>query len=179
MNEADPVIVVEGNHDKAKIHEIYPDADVIITNGSEISDSTLESLRHANKARGLILMLDPDTPGEKIRKTIVDAVGPTKHVFLKKDACIDHQKRKVGIEHASVKVIKDALSNYVHNDSGQAPSLTQSDLLELGLVGTKNARMNREKVTKHFSIGHANGKTLIKKLAMFGITKKAIERVVG
>lgn len=179
MNETDPVIVVEGNHDKAKIHEIFPDADVIITNGSEISDSTLESLQHANKARGLILMLDPDTPGERIRKTIVDAVGPTKHVFLKKDACIDYKKRKVGIEHASRNVIKEALSDHVHHDSGQTPSLTQSDLLELGLVGIKNAKKNRAKVTKHFSIGHANGKTLIKKLAMFGITKEAIERVVG
>lgn len=179
MNEVDPVIVVEGNHDKAKIHEIYPDADVIITNGSEISDSTLEALKHASKKRGLILMLDPDSPGERIRRVIVDAVGPTKHVFLKKDTCIDHKKRKVGIEHARPSVIEEALSDHVHHDSGRAPALTQGDLLELGLVGTKNARKNRDKVTKHFSIGHANGKTLIKKLAMFGITREAIERVVG
>lgn len=179
MNEVEPLIVVEGNHDKAKIHEIYPDVDVIITNGSEISDSTLESLKHANKVRGLILMLDPDTPGEKIRRIIVDAVGPTKHVFLKKDACVDHKKRKVGIEHAPSSVIKEALSHHVHHGSGKTPALTQSDLLELGLSGVKYAKKNRDKVTKHFSIGHANGKTLIKKFAMFGITKEAIERVVG
>lgn len=179
MHDVDPVIVVEGNHDKAKIHEIYPHADVIITHGSEISNATLKVLKRANEVRGLILMLDPDTPGEKIRRIIVDAVGPTQHVFLKKETCVDHKKRKVGIEHAPSAVIKEALSKHVHEASGVVPALSQADLLELGLVGTKGARKNRAKVIRHFSIGHANGKTLIKKLAMFGITKQAVERVVG
>ncbi|MFW5894550.1 MAG: ribonuclease M5 [Bacillota bacterium] len=179
MNETDPVIVVEGNHDKAKIHEIYPHADVIITNGSEIPPSTLEALKHANKVRGLILMLDPDAPGERIRRKIVEAVGPTKHAFLKKAACIDHQKKKVGIEHASKATIEDALSNHVQSDHGVQPTLTHSDLYKLNLLGTKDAKKNRQRVTDHFAIGHANGKTLLKKLTMFGITKKALERVVG
>ena len=178
MNDTDPVIVVEGNHDKAKIHEVYPEADVIITNGSEISDATLQALKHANEVRGLILMLDPDTPGEKIRRIIVDAVGPTQHVFIKKDTCVDHRKKKVGIEHAPKSVIKDALAHHVFTDSGASSDITHNDLHELGLIGTKNARKNRDKVTRHFSIGHANGKTLIKKLAMFGITKAALERAV-
>ncbi|MFP4077525.1 MAG: ribonuclease M5 [Candidatus Izemoplasmataceae bacterium] len=179
MNESDPVIVVEGNHDKAKVHEVYPHADVMITNGSEIPSATLKALEHANKVRGLILMLDPDAPGEKIRRRIVDAVGPTDHVFLKKAACIDRQKGKVGIEHASRATIKEALSNHVQSDQGTEPTLTKSDLYELNLLGTVNARKNREFITDHFAIGHANGKTLLKKLTMFGITKDALERVVG
>ena len=32
------VIVVEGIHDEMKIKSVYPDANVVITNGREISD---------------------------------------------------------------------------------------------------------------------------------------------
>ncbi len=179
MNDFQPVIVVEGNHDKSKILQVFPDADIMTTNGSEISDSTLQALKHANKSRGLILMLDPDAPGERIRKRIVDTVGPAEHVFMKKGQCVDHKKRKVGIEHASASDIEKALSSHVVKDCGEKPELTISDLHALGLTGTEYARERRKKVTDHFSIGHANSKTLITKLAMFGITKKALERVVG
>jgi len=36
------VVVVEGYHDLAKLKAIYDDIDVYITNGSEISENTLE-----------------------------------------------------------------------------------------------------------------------------------------
>ncbi|MCR5647360.1 MAG: toprim domain-containing protein [Acholeplasmatales bacterium] len=35
------IIVVEGTHDVIKIHEAYPNANCVITNGSEISIETI------------------------------------------------------------------------------------------------------------------------------------------
>ena len=74
-NNIKEVVVVEGYHDLAKLKSIYPDIDVVITNGSEISLSTLNELKSLNKQRGLILFLDPDYQGERIRRLINDYVG--------------------------------------------------------------------------------------------------------
>jgi len=64
------VIVVEGTSDVQTLSNII-DADFIITHGSAISKDTLDLIKQTNLTRGVILFLDPDFPGEKIRKTIV------------------------------------------------------------------------------------------------------------
>ena len=178
MNEDSPIIVVEGNHDKARIKQAFPDADIMITNGREISEETLETLKHANQERGLLLFLDPDNPGEAIRKKINEYVGETKHAFLEKSLCIDHQKGKVGIEHAPLDAIREALKHQVYEPTEKRTDVTHKDLMRYGLVGSKDAREKRKALCNHFSIGLANGKTLLKKLDMFGISKKDIEKVV-
>ncbi|MGM0435593.1 MAG: ribonuclease M5 [Bacillota bacterium] len=178
MSEESPIIVVEGNHDKARIKQVFPNADVMITNGREISVETLEALKHANEQRGLLLFLDPDSPGEMIRKRINEYVGETRHAFLDKKLCIDHQKGKVGIEHAPLDAIRDALKNQSYEPTETSTDVTHNDLLKYGLVGKKDAKRKREALCNHFSIGLANGKTLLKKLDMFGISKKDIEKVI-
>ena len=82
MRKFKEVIVVEGYHDLSKLRQIYDNVDIVITNGSEISQTTLEELKILNKTRGLILFLDPDYQGERIRRIINDYVGETKHAFL-------------------------------------------------------------------------------------------------
>lgn len=40
------IIVVEGRHDLIKIKEVYPDSNVLITNGREISQDTINTLKN-------------------------------------------------------------------------------------------------------------------------------------
>ena len=93
------------------MRSIYPKADIEITNGSTIDEDRLTKLKILNEKRGLILFLDPDFQGERIRKIINDYVGNTKHAFLKKHQCISKNKKKVGIEHATEKDIIEGLNN--------------------------------------------------------------------
>ncbi len=172
------VIVVEGNHDAQHIKRIFPQADIVITNGAEIPPETLDLLKALNDKRGLILLLDPDYPGERIRKIITQHVGPTKHVFIQKHHCINKQGTKVGIEHAPLLIIKKALEREMHEPNDQHGTLTMVDLAQLGLNGVKNASKQREKVCHHFHLGHCNAKTLLKRLNMFAIKKKDLEKVI-
>ena len=64
------VIVVEGKTDVATLSNIIK-AEFIITNGFEISEETIELIEKVNKTKGVILFLDPDGPGEKIRMKIM------------------------------------------------------------------------------------------------------------
>jgi len=82
------IVVVEGKTDSVKLQQLF-NVDTIITNGSAINKETISLIKQLALGRGVILFLDPDGPGEKIRKTIVNAVGETKQCFLKKsDICL-------------------------------------------------------------------------------------------
>ena len=172
------VIVVEGNHDASRIRQIFKDADIITTNGSEISSKTLDLLKKLNETRGLILLLDPDYPGERIRHMINNYVGDTKHVFIDKKYCIDEMKKKVGIEHAPLEIIKEALLKHVHEVKTLNKPLTMADLVSLNLVGTSNAKTLRAYVSEHFHLGKCNAKTMLNRLNMFAIEKNQIEKVL-
>ena len=174
-NEA---IVVEGNHDKSKVLAVYPDAFIIITNGSEINDSTLKLILETSKTRDIILLLDPDGPGEKIRKTVEHIVPNVKHAFIKKDKCISRNKKKVGIEHASHKDIKDALENLLVKVEEKS-DITNKDIFALKLTGYPESSILRAKVSDKLNFGRPNKKTFLKRLNMFGITKKQLEEIIN
>ena len=171
------VIVVEGNHDKALIQKIFPKADVVITNGAEVSRETMKGLKALSTQRGLILMLDPDYPGARIRRKINDHVGLTKHVFLPKHTCIDSIKGKVGIEHAPNQMIENALRFHVKH-SEHRHSIQAKELYKRQLIGHKNSQSKRKLLTQSLNIGMCNGKTLLKKLNMFGIDLNVIDEVL-
>ena len=55
------VIVVEGKSDLIFLKS-FLDAEIIITNGSEISKETLDLIKKANETTGVIVLTDPDYP---------------------------------------------------------------------------------------------------------------------
>jgi len=178
LNKINEVVVVEGYHDLALLKSIYENVDVIITNGSEISEDTLNELQVLNKNRGLILFLDPDYQGERIRRVINDFVGETKHAFLKKSQCINKNKTKVGIEHASKKDVIEALKMVYTENNTKRSNINIQDLYKLKLIGTQNSKNRRKSLCEEIGIGLANGKTLAKKLNMFGIDKEIVEKIL-
>ena len=85
-NKIKEVIVVEGKNDTNHLKE-YFEVDTIETNGLGLSKNTIELIKNINSKTGVILLLDPDTPGEKIRKRINEEIPNLKNVFLfKKEA---------------------------------------------------------------------------------------------
>lgn len=173
------VVVVEGYHDLAKLKSIYSNIDVYITNGSEISDDTLKELKSLNKSRGLILLLDPDYQGERIRRIISDYVGPAKHAFLKKKDCINKNKTKVGIEHAKSTKIIESLASIYTTKTVMEDKVELTDLYRLGLIGKPNSKNLRLVVGEKLGIGLNNGKTLLYKVNMFGIKLIELEEIIG
>lgn len=178
-NNFKEVIVVEGYHDLATLKAIFEDIDVYITNGSEVSESTLKELKILNEKRGLILFLDPDYQGERIRRIVNDYVGETKHAFLKKKDCISKNKKKVGIEHANKDVIIKGLSSFYTSSSESKNIVEYKELYELKLIGFPNSKSLRKKLGDELGIGDNNGKTLYKKLNMFSINILQIKEILG
>ncbi|UQS84051.1 ribonuclease M5 [Bombilactobacillus thymidiniphilus] len=171
MTKIKEVIVVEGRDDTARLHQVLGDVDTIETNGSEISDQTIELIRKAQNKRGVIVITDPDFNGERIRRKIVAAVPGVKQAFLRRQDSVPSSRRgSLGLEHASSSVIKKALSALWTTTTTENAAITAQNLIDCGLVGQKQSRRLRELVGDILHIGYANSKQFQRRLAMFKIT---------
>lgn len=166
------VIVVEGKNDSLRLKSFF-DCDTIITSGLGLSKETIELIRKTDEERGVILLLDPDTPGEKIRQRINDAIPNLKNAFVYKEEA--KTTKKVGIEHASQKTILKALESYITYGEIK-DNLKMSDLMELGICGNQDLRYD---ISRYYHIGKCNNKTLLKRLNMLNIQKEDLKRVVN
>jgi ribonuclease M5 len=77
------VVVVEVKTDTAKLKSIF-EVDTIETGGTFMSEAIINLIKQVNQTRGIILCLDPDTPGEDIRKRLEKHLGKFQEVFVKK-----------------------------------------------------------------------------------------------
>lgn len=177
MKKIKEIIVVEGKDDTVRVKRAV-DADTIETNGSEISEETIERIKHAQKKRGVIIFTDPDFPGEKIRKIISEKVPGCKHAFLSKQEALPKKGRGIGVEHASIEAIQRALSQVKQEMIDMKEEITQDDLIDAGLIGDVRSKERREKLGAMLKIGYTNGKQLHKRLNMFQINKSTFQQAV-
>ena len=152
------IIVVEGLHDEINIKSVYPNASCVITNGSEVSKDTINLLKELSKTNEIIVFTDPDSPGERIRSIISDAIPNCSHAFLRNYECRSKNGRKVGIEHASSDAIKEALAK-VYKQTNEPDTITNNELFSLGLNGSLESRILRDKISDYLNIGKPNAKT--------------------
>src|SRR5690606_19102335 len=169
------VIVVEGKSDTAKIQQAVQ-ADTIETNGSAINKETLDLIKFANSRRGVIVFTDPDYPGQRIRNIIEREIPDCKHAFLPKEkAKSASSKKSVGIEHAQIKDIQEALRNVYEVTTLTKRDINNNDLLQYGLIGASYSKEKRELLGNLLHIGFTNGKQLLKRLHMLQISKNELD----
>lgn len=166
------IIVVEGKSDTTAIQRAV-DADTIETNGAAINKEIMDKIKLAHETRGVIVFTDPDFPGEKIRKTIIEQVPGCKHAFLSKEEARPKSKKGIGVEHATREAIQKALVNAQMMRTDVQEQITKEDLLDAGLIGGVGSKEKRERLGKLLKIGYTNGKQLHKRLMMFHISKEA------
>ncbi len=167
------VIVCEGKSDVATLSNIIK-AEFIITNGFEISDETIELIKRVNETKGVILFLDPDGPGEKIRMKIMNKIPNLKHAFVNPKYA--KKGKKIGVAETDKEHLLEALENVVTLKEREY-AISYLNFYELGLVGEKSSQEVREKIEDYFRIGHGSAKTCLKRLNMLGITYEELKEV--
>lgn len=168
------VIVVEGKNDIAAVSRAV-DAFCVSTSGSGISKEKIAFLKELSKTRGLIILMDPDGPGDKIRAIISEQIPTAKHAFIKKqDALINGD---VGIENASVTAIQESLKNLI-SPSDQKDQILMEDLVKFKLVSYKDSSKLRDKLSNRLNLGKCNGKTLLKRLNMLEISREKLKMIM-
>ena len=165
------IIVVEGRDDTTAIKRAV-NADTIETNGSAVPKSVLERIQHAQGKRGVIILTDPDYPGQRIRQIVFDHIPGCKHAFIDRQDALKKKGRGLGVEHATPEVIREALKQAHTMAEEPIEQISKEDLIFVGLIGGPKAKERREKLGISLRIGYANGKQLYNRLLMFQITQE-------
>ncbi len=171
------VIVVEGKSDTKRI-KLAVEADTIETQGLALEPEILELIAHAQETRGVIVFTDPDYPGETIRKKITQKVPGVKHAFITTDEGVPKFKGSLGIEHASIETIREALKGLYSVSEEEEPTVSAKFLRDIGLTGGRQAKQRRIRLGEELRIGYTNSKQLQKRLTMFGITEREVEETM-
>lgn len=167
----DDLLVVEGITDKAFLLE-FVEAKIMVTNGSAISRETIKTIENFSKQYPIIVMTDPDYPGDQIRNKIAEAVPSAKHVFLQKERCI--KSGKVGLAQSNAQYILEQLKRVVTPIDSPIESISIADLQEFGLIGGNQSNHLRENLGQILGIGKTNGKTLLQRLNWLKITREKL-----
>ena len=178
MIKIEQVIIVEGRNDQALLKSLV-DAEIVTTGGTSMNQDFWNLLIFYKKSgKEFIVMVDPDSQGEKIRQAINKVYPDAKHIFI--EANDARSKNKVGIEHASKAVIIESLKNIKSFDK-KTNNITYLDLSNLKLTGQTDSNKLRHLLTKKLGIGYCNAKTLLNRLNGIGIEldllKKTVEKL--
>ena len=175
------VIVVEGRDDTANLKR-YVDVETYETRGSAINDQDIERIQRLHELHGVIVFTDPDFNGERIRRMIMTVLPTVQHAFLKRDEAVPKSKtkgRSLGIEHASYEDLKTALAQVTEQFENENEfDISRGDLIRLGFLAGADSRRRREYLGKQLRIGYSNGKQLLKRLELFGITLAEVEETM-
>ena len=175
------VIVVEGRDDTANLKRFF-NVETYETRGSAINDQDIDRIQCLHQRHGVIVFTDPDFNGERIRRMIMTAIPTVQHAFLKRDEAVPKSKtkgRSLGIEHASYEDLKTALAQVTEQFEHESQfDIGRSDLIRLGFLAGADSRKRREYLGEALRIGYSNGKQLLKRLELFGVTLAEVEEAM-
>jgi len=169
------IIVVEGKDDISAVKSAV-DCEVLDTNGLGLNKEKLDIIIEASKKRGIIVLTDPDYPGEKIRNIISSRAYNIKHAFIEKEKTI--KDGDLGIENASKEDIKKAIMEAKPAISNAEDIYNIKDMMKYGLIGKKNSSKKRKKIGDLLNIGFCSGKKFLKRINSFNINRQVLEKAL-
>src|SRR5699024_3084092 len=85
----------------------------------------------------------------------------------------------VGSERAPGEALRKGLRVGCELSEPKASAVQKTDLIQHGLMGTPYAAQRRKRLGELLHIGHTNGKQLLRRLAMFDITKEQLTAAIS
>lgn len=168
--------MVEGRADERAVKQAV-EAEVILTSGYGITEETLRRIEFARGRTGVIVLTDPDRPGEQIRERINERVPGCKNAYLVQAQAF--KKNDIGIENASPAAIREALEKARCVVETADRGFRRDDLLCHGLAGRPDAALRRERLGRILGIGYANAKQLLNRLNHYAVDREEFRRAVA
>ena len=168
------IVVVEGKTDTQKLQKLF-DVKTIETNGSAVSEQTINLIKLAAKKSGVILFLDPDYQGNKIRKLIASHLDEYQECYIYAKNMKSGSK-KIGIAEATDEAIITALNEHVINKKiNSTPSIQWDEYLTLNL----DSKSKRLELCEALKINYCNHKQLFKQLNLIGLTYQDVLKIIN
>ena len=151
--------------------------DFIITNGSEISKDTLNTIKEYSKQYKIIVLTDPDFPGKKIRDTVNNFVDNCYNAFVSKSVSI--KKNKVGVAESTQEEVLKSLQNlHIFSKTPIKNEITLTDLVEWGYLDIDQKEF-RDYISNKYNFDIVNTKRFLKRINLLNIPIKEELEVYG
>ncbi len=170
------VIVVEGKSDVAAIRRSV-DADCLITGGFSLTPQLLRQIEAAYQRRGIIILTDPDSAGERIRSFLRERFPAAGHAFVPRGEAIGADGR-IGVEKASPEQIRAALEKFRMAEVTVGEGFVVADILAHGLSGGADSAEKRAFLGTELGIGWANAKTFLHRLNTYGVSRQEFNQAL-
>ena len=148
------ILVVEGKEDASYLSN-YIASEIVVVNGFELSKKTISYLKN----KSVILLLDPDESGKKIRKALNEQLLRVTNIEIDIKKC--NKGLKTGVAECQIDEILDKLHSHVIDGVKTESDINISDLYNLCLISNKELRNN---VCEKLDLGCCNGKVFYKRL---------------
>ena len=165
----DGIIVVEGSNDSAYLSS-FIEAMYVHTNGYSIDNEEIDFINHSNKA--VLLLVDPDDAGKKIREKLNTVIPNCHNVEVNIKCC--NKNGKHGVAECEKEEIMRVLGGFLSNNAPKYGNLTSSDLLGLGI----DSKEKRETLSRKLHLGKCNNKQLIKRLNFLNIGLDKVKEAI-
>ena len=175
-------VIVEGRDDVDAVSKAC-DALIIPTHGYGISAATWAEIDKAYETKGIIILTDPDSAGERIRRRLTEKYPEAIQCYMDRRDAVSGDD--IGIENSSPEAIKEVLLKALGNSARSSikaeayEEVTSSDLARLGLSGSEAASQLRAEICRELGIGYCNARAMIRKLKGFGIGRDELEETVS
>lgn len=165
------VFIVEGKSDRLLLSNFF-DTEIVTTNGTYVSRGTIYYLKALEKHHDMIIITDPDGPGNRIAERLLEELKGVKRVFLKKEESI--KKGKVGLAETDIPSLLEKVKPLLSSVKELAPKLTLEDLLAF----EKYDPNYKDKIMKIYPIGKCNNKTMINRLSYLNVTVEMVRNII-
>lgn len=162
------IVVVEGKTDTQRLKQLF-NIRTIETNGSRLSKKTIQLIKKASKNNDIVLFLDPDGPGESIRKKLQNELDEFQQAFISRPK----GTKKPGVAEASDEQIVNAFKNLKsYKKTNNSLTLEQYQKLEL------STKQKRKIITDYYKISECNNKQLFKRLNMMNVKINELKKIL-
>jgi len=168
-------VIVEGRDDTIAINNAL-DCITIETHGFGITEETWKLIEKAYKEKGIIVFTDPDFSGKEIRKKITNKFPDAKQAYLPLKESM--KNGDIGIENAKPEAIIAAINKVHYVVRKNETNIELEYIYSKGLINKNGSAPKREKVCDILGIGYCNGKTFLKRLNAFNISKASLEEAI-
>lgn len=169
------VIVVEGKSDIARVQQAL-EAECIATEGFNLRPQVISQIEQAYHKRGIIILTDPDTAGERIRRFLGKKFPNAQHAFVPREEAFANED--IGIEQASPEAIRKALSKLHLQSMESSNEFSMQDMVSNNLTGGPSSVQRRADIGAKLGIGYGNSKQFLYRLNHYGISRHEFEQAV-
>ncbi len=168
------IFVVEGKHDEERLKKLDYTY-VVRTEGTSVPRETIRHLQALAALHDIIILTDPDGPGQNIANILRTHIPSAKTLnILKKDSI---KNNTVGVENVPLHLLKEYVLPFINKKFVTSSDVTYPKLLYLGLAGP-NSKVKKIKIAKQFHLLVSSLKNMLLQIQLLNINYEDLKEAL-